>query len=110
MGDEEPQGEIDIEVDTEVVDIDGDGTIDAVRETTTTVIDVDGDGVPDIVQQTTTTAIDVDGDGVPDIVERTTVTGVDVNGDGTIDEDEIEIEEELAVRSDLLEEADPPSS
>jgi len=44
----------------------------------------------------------VDGDGVPDIVERTTVTGVDVNRDGTIDEDEIALEAELAVREDLL--------
>ena len=65
------EGEIDIKVETEVVDVDGDGTIDAMRETTTTVVDVDGDGIPDIVQQTTTVAIDVDGDGVPDIVERT---------------------------------------
>ena len=31
-------------------------------------------------------------------------TGVDVDGDGVIDEDEIEIEETIAVREDLLEE------
>src|SRR5262245_7132890 len=85
------EGQVDIEAETAAIDIDGDGTIEAIRETTTTVVDVDGDGVPDIVQQTTTVAVDVDGDGVPDIVERTTVTGIDMNRDGTIDEDEIEV-------------------
>ena len=102
VSDKEPEGQIDIEVETDLIDVDGDGTVDAVRETTTAVVDVDGDGVPDIVQQTTTVAIDVDGDGVPDIVERTTITGVDVDGDGTIGEDEIVVETELAVRSDLV--------
>jgi hypothetical protein len=70
----------------------------------TTVVDVDGDGVPDIIQRTVTVAMDVDGDGVPDIVERITATGIDLNHDGTIDENEIEVEAELAVRKDLLEE------
>jgi len=104
VDEKEPEGEIDVEVETELVDVDGDGAVDIVRETTTAVIDVDGDGVADIVQQTTTVAVDVDGDGIPDIVERTTVTGVDVNRDGTIDEDEIEVETELAARKGLLEE------
>ena len=67
-------------------------------------VDVDGDGVPDIIQRTVTVAMDVDGDGVPDIVERITATGIDLNHDGTIDENEIEVEAELAVRKDLLEE------
>ena len=125
----EAEGQADIEVETELIDVDGDGTIDVVRETTTAVIDVDGDGVPDIVEQTTTIAVDVDGDGVPDIIERTTtiavdvdgdgvpdiierttVTGVDVDGDGTIDEDEIEVEAEVAVREDLLDEDDANSA
>ena len=38
-----PEGKIETTVETEFVDIDGDGTIDAVRETTTHVVDVDGD-------------------------------------------------------------------
>jgi hypothetical protein len=100
----EVQGEIDIEVETDIIDVDDDGTVDAVSETTTTVVDVDGDGVPDIVQRTTTVAVDVDGDGIPDIIERTTITGVDANRDGVIDEDEIEVEVDVAVREDLLEE------
>jgi hypothetical protein len=100
----EPEGQVDIEFESEVIDLDGDGTVDGVRETTTTVVDVDEDGVPDIVQKTTTVAVDVDGDGVPDIVERITVTGIDLNRDGTIDEDEVEVQAELAVRESLLDE------
>jgi len=89
MDDTECQGEAEIEitVETEFVDLDGDGTIDAVREVTTTVADVDGDGVPDIVEQTT-------------------VTAVDLNGDGIIDGDEIAIETVIAVREGFLEDAD----
>ena len=48
MADKQSKGEVDIEVTTEAIDLDGDGTVDAVRETTTTAIDVDGDGVPDV--------------------------------------------------------------
>jgi len=64
MDDTKGTGEIDITVDTELVDVDGDGLVDVAREVTTTVVDVDGDGVPDIIEQTTTTAYDIDGDGV----------------------------------------------
>lgn len=77
--------------------------IEIAETTTTELIDVDGDGAPDVVQQTTTTAIDVDGDGVPDILEQSTATAADLDGDGTISEDEVEIEETVAVRADLLE-------
>jgi hypothetical protein len=41
---------------------------------------------------------------VADYIERTTVTGVDVNGDGELDDDEIVIDQEVAVRKDLVEE------
>jgi len=67
-----------------------------------TVVDVDGDGVADVVQQTTTRAYDIDGDGVPDIIESVTVTGVDADGDGELSDDEITVEETVAVREDLL--------
>jgi hypothetical protein len=93
--------DIDVLVETEIIDVDGDGVVDIVTETTTTVIDVDGDGVADIVQTTTTTAYDVDGDGEPDIIESTTITGVDVDGDGEFSEDEIEIDETIAVTEEL---------
>ena len=106
MDEQDNDGTVDIEVETEILDADDDGTVDAVRETTTTVIDVDGDGVPDIVQQTTTIAVDVDGDGVPDVVGRTTVTGVDLDGDGTIDENEIDVEVDAAAREDLVDDDD----
>src|SRR4051794_40262414 len=109
VDDNEAKGQVNVAIETEVADVDHDGTTDVIRETTTTVVDVDGDGVPDIVQQTSTVAMDVDGDGVPDIIERTTVTGIDLNRDGTIDEDEIEVEIELAVRKDLLDEDDAES-
>lgn len=72
-----------------LVDIDGDGTVDAVMVTETdgssvTAIDVDGDGTVDAVITTTedgqtVVAIDEDGDGTPDILL------VDIDGDGTID-------------------------
>mgnify|MGYP005816465201 CR=1 FL=1 len=88
-------------VDTEIVDVDGDGTGDAVTETTTTTIDVDGDGVADIVEVTTTTAYDLDGDGVPDLVESATVTGVDVDGDGEFSDDEITIDTTVAMSEEL---------
>jgi hypothetical protein len=104
MSDAESSGEIEITVETEEIDVDGDGVIDAVVETTTTSIDVDGDGVVDVIQQTTVTAVDVDGDGVADIIDETTVTGVDVDGDGEFSDDEIEVEETIAVRDDLLDE------
>lgn len=94
------------ETQTAAVDIDGDGEADAVVETTTTVIDVDGDGVADVVRQTTTTMIDVDGDGVPDVIEQITVTGVDADGDGEFSDDEIEIDETLAVRDDLVDDTE----
>lgn len=103
MSDEEVQGEVQQVTEVEVIDIDGDGVADAVRETTTTVVDVDGDGVADIVEVTTTTAIDVDGDGTPDIVQSTTVTGVDVDGDGEFSEDEIVVERTTAMTEELAE-------
>ena len=102
MSETENTGEIDMTIETEVIDLDGDGVADAVVETTTTIIDVDGDGVADIVQETTITAIDVDGDGEVDIIDETTITAVDLDGDGEFSEDEIEIEETTAVREDLL--------
>jgi len=89
-------------VETDIVDVDGDGVADVVQEVTTVVVDVDGDGVADILQQRTVTAYDLDGDGVPDVIDTITVTGVDANHDGTIDEDEISIEETVAVREELL--------
>ena len=98
--------EMTIERETEVVDVDGDGVADMVVETTTTAIDVDGDGMADIVQQTTTTAIDVDSDGMADIIDETTVTAVDADGDGEFSDDEIEVEETLAVRDDLVDDTD----
>ncbi len=100
----ENTGEIDMTIETEVIDLDGDGIADAVVETTTTLIDVDGDGIADIVQETTITAIDVDGDGEADIIDETTITAVDLDGDGEFSEDEISIEETTAVREDLLDE------
>ncbi len=103
MSETEDTGEIDMTIETEVIDLDGDGVADAVVETTTTIIDVDGDGVADIVQETTITAIDLDGDGEADIIDETTITAVDLDGDGEFSDDEIEIEETTAVREDLLE-------
>ncbi|MET0663235.1 MAG: hypothetical protein ABWZ42_08895 [Ilumatobacteraceae bacterium] len=88
-------------IETEVVDVDGDGIADVVSQTTTTTIDVDGDGEVDIVEVSTITAYDVDGDGEVDIIESTTVTGVDVDGDGEFDDDEIAVEEVVAVREGL---------
>ena len=97
------------EVTTTVTDIDGDGVADVIEETTTTAYDIDGDGVPDIIEQTTTTAYDVDGDGIPDIIESTTITGVDVDGDGSFSEDEITIEETIAIREDLVDDGSAPA-
>ncbi len=85
MSDTEDTGEIDVTIETEVIDVDGDGVADMVIETTTTVIDIDGDGVADVVSETTTTMYDVDGDGVVDAVEETTITTIDVDGDGVAD-------------------------
>ncbi len=99
-----PEGQIETTVETEYVDVDGDGTVDAVRETTTHLVDVDGDGTIDIVQQTVTTAYDLTGDGQVDLVESTTVTGVDVDGDGEFSDDEISIEQTTVVDEALLEE------
>jgi hypothetical protein len=104
MSDIENEGTVEVTVETEVIDVDGDGVADIVRETTTTIIDVDGDGVPDIVQQTVTTAIDVDGDGTVDIIDQVTVTGVDVDGDGQLSDDEITVEGTTVVRDDLVDE------
>ncbi|MFZ4719583.1 MAG: hypothetical protein ACOYMR_09165 [Ilumatobacteraceae bacterium] len=105
----EAEGTIETTVETEIVDVDGDGTPDAVRETTTHLVDVDGDGTIDIVQTTVTTAYDLTGDGQVDLVESTTVTGVDVDGDGEFSEDEISVEHTTAVRAELLEEGDAPA-
>ena len=102
MSEAADSGEIEVVVETDLVDVDGDGVVDMATEVTTIVADVDGDGVADVIQRTTTTAYDVDGDGVPDVIESTTVTGADVNQDGTIDEDEISVETTVAVREDLL--------
>src|SRR3954452_5213366 len=122
MSEPEESGNIDATIETSAIDIDGDGVADIVTEVTTLVVDVDGDGVPDAVEQTTVTGYDLDGDGVPDAVDRTTVTAydldgdgvpdvitssavtaVDANGDGSIDEDEISVDEVVAVREDLVE-------
>jgi len=72
-----------------LVDIDGDGTVDAVVTVdeagdSVTYIDVDGDGTIDVViaesqDGGTVVAIDEDGDGTPDVLL------VDVDGDGTVD-------------------------
>jgi hypothetical protein len=99
-------GEIDAIIETELVDVDGDGVIDKVTEVSTIVADLDGDGVADVIQHTTTTAYDIDGDGVPDVIESTKVTGVDLDQDGSISEGEIEVETTVAVRDDLLDEGD----
>ena len=99
----EDSGEIDITIETELIDVDGDGVVDVITETVTTLVDVDGDGVVDLVDVTTTTGYDLDGDGVPDVIESASVTGADLDGDGEISEDEIEIEETVAVRDDLVE-------
>lgn len=104
MSDTPDNASIETTVETEYIDVDGDGTIDAVRETTTHLVDVDGDGTIDIVQQTTVTAVDVDGDGQADIIESVTVTGVDVDGDGELSDDEITAEGAIAVREDLVDE------
>ena len=101
----EVQGDVNVTVETEVVDVDGDGVVDYVTETVTTAIDLDGDGIADVIQQKTTTVYDLDGDGTPDVVETTTITAADLDGDGDISEDEVLIESELAVREDLIEEA-----
>ena len=93
--------------DTGEIEETSETVVENVTETTTTLIDVDGDGVVDIVQETTTTLIDVDGDGVADIIQTETVTGVDVDGDGEFSDDEIEVEGEVAVREDLIDEAEP---
>ena len=106
MHEPEESAEIDVTIETDLIDVDGDGVIDIVSETTTIAIDVDGDGIVDVIQQTTTTAYDVDGDGEPDLIESTTITGADVDGDGVISEDEIEIDEIVAVTEDLLEEVE----
>ena len=50
--------EIDVNVEIEVTDVDGDGQADIVEETVTTFVDEDGDGVADIVEETTTQMID----------------------------------------------------
>jgi hypothetical protein len=99
------EGEIDVTVTTEVVDLDGDGVADAVVETTTTLIDVDGDGTVDIVQETTIVGVDVTGDGQVDVIDETTITAVDVDGDGEFSEDEIAVEEVTAVREGLVDES-----
>ncbi len=109
MDETDGKGEIEVIVETESVDVDDDGVVDAVREVTTTVVDIDGDGVADIIEQTTITSYDIDGDGVPDIIEATTITGVDVDGDGSIGEDEITIEETVAIREDLVDDGNTPA-
>ena len=91
---------------TVVADLDGDGIIDVIEQTTVTAYDLDGDGVPDAIDQTTITGYDIDGDGVPDVFESTTITAVDADGDGKIDDDEITVDEAVAVRADLVEDAD----
>lgn len=102
MTDQSDDAEIDVTIETDVVDVDGDGVPDIVSEVTTVTVDVDGDGVADAVQQTTTTGYDLDGDGVVDVIETTTVTAADVDGDGEIADDEIVVEESIAVREDLV--------
>jgi hypothetical protein len=108
MDDTKGEGEIEVTVETELLDVDGDGVADVVREVVTTVVDVDGDGVPDIVEQTTTIAYDLDGDGVADVIESATVTGVDANRDGTISEDEITVDGLVSIREDFVDRGEAP--
>jgi len=61
--------------------------------------------VPDAVDRTTVTGYDVDGDGVADVFESSTVTAVDADGGGTISEDEITVEDVVAVDDVLLDDA-----
>ena len=79
-----------IPVETEYLDLDHDGVLDAVQITETVEFETDGaevveqireldagigaDGVPTTVAVTDTVAIDTDHDGVPDAAEVTTVT------------------------------------
>ena len=56
MPETDDSAEIDVTIETEVVDVDGDGVADIVSQTTTTTIDVDGDGVVDLVEVNTITA------------------------------------------------------
>src|SRR5215207_4528056 len=74
MGQHDEEGAAAVSLESEAVDVDGDGAADIVTEVTTVVADLDGDGVIDVVEQTTASAYDLDGDGVPDAVDRTTIT------------------------------------
>ena len=49
MSEEADSGEIDVVVETDLVDVDGDGVVDMATEVTTIVADVDGDGVADVI-------------------------------------------------------------
>lgn len=93
-------------VEVEGEDVDGDGLVDIVTETTTTVVDIDGDGTPDVVEQIVTSAYDLDGDGEVDVIESTRFVGADVDGDGEFSPDELEVETVTAVRADLADELD----
>ena len=101
MSETADSGQVEILVETEVIDADDNGSIDIVSEVTTIVADVDGDGVIDAVEQTTVTAYDLTGDGRADVIESTTITGIDADGDGVIGDDEITIETVEATREDL---------
>jgi hypothetical protein len=70
-----------------LVDVDGDGTIDAA-------ITLTSDGEADYVETTTTVLSDVDGDGIADAIDRHTVTEVNIDGESQVIE---EVEEEITV-------------
>jgi len=72
-------------------------------------LDLDGDGTPDAVVVQSATAIDLDGDGTPDAVHLVEAIGVDSNQDGEISDDEIEVTETILVREDLVTDDDPES-
>ena len=90
MGEAADSGEIEVTIETELLDVDGDGVVDVVSEVTTVVADLDGDGVPDVI-------------------ESTRVTGADLNGDGSIDEGEISVEAVIAVRTEVPDDGGTPA-
>ena len=68
-GKDDTESDDDIVVEVALVDIDGDGVVDAAVTRVTESVDIAGDGRPDIVVVTEVAELDIDGDGVADVVE-----------------------------------------
>ena len=91
---------LDVPIETEFLDLDGDGVPDAVTTTRTIAVDISHDGHVDVIETTEEIASDIDINGVPHAIRVADTVATDFDHDGFAESvDSIEYDLKLADRT-----------